>query len=205
MHPDIQACGESTALGNAVLKEKAGDLACNPQAIARIRDAYLREHANPSKVLVDKNLYNFYWAPIIFKAFPQAVVIEIAREKPGHYWSLYKNYFSHGNEFTSSLQWIEEFTGWYEQLVQYWREDLGLGIAQIRYEELVSDTETQVRRLLELCGLSWNPACLQHEKSKAPVLTASAYQVRQGVYNSSIKGATLYQPMITRVLQGHGI
>ena len=95
--------------------------------------------------------------------------------------------------------------GWYEQLLEYWRKDIGLSIPQIRYEELVADTQGEVSRLLNLCGLSWDPACLQHEKSKAPELTASACQVSHGVYNSSIKGASLYQPMISRVLQGSGI
>jgi len=205
MHPDTHACGESTALGNAILKEKARDLAFNPQAIARIRDAYLREHANPSKLLLDKNLYNYYWVPIIQKAFPRAIVIEITREKPGHYWSLYKNYFTHGHEFTASLKSIDEFMAWYEQLLEYWRKDLGLGIAQIRYEDLVADTQEEVRRLLELCGLSWDPACLEYQKSKSPVLTASACQVRQGIYRSSIDGASLYEAMISRVLQGQRI
>ena len=202
MHPDVKACGESTALGNAILKEKARDIAANPQAIARIRDAYLEAHSNPGGVIVDKNLYNFYWAPLIQKAFPRSTIIEIRRERFGHYWSMYKNYFSNGNEFTSSLEWIHEFAGLYQTMLNYWRQDLGLNIRDVCYEDLVSTPSDTIAQLLELCGLSWHEDCMNHSRSSTPVRTASVYQVRQSIYQSSAKGADLYAPLIAKHLPG---
>ena len=49
-----------------------------------------------------------------------------------------------------------------------------------------SEPETQVRRLLEHCGLGWSDACLQFHETKRPVLTASAVQVRSPLNSASI-------------------
>ena len=200
MHPDVKACGESTALGEAILRERARDISANSQTMIRIRDAYLNAHSNPDGVIVDKNLYNFYWVPLIRKIFPESIIIDIRRERYGHYWSMYKNYFSHGNEFTSSLAWIDEFVGLYKNMLNHWRQDLGIGIGEVWYEDLVRSPAETISRLLELCGLDWHDDCMNHSRSKTPVRTASVYQVRQSIYQSSAKGASLYAPLIEKGL-----
>jgi hypothetical protein len=56
----------------------------------------------------------------------------------------------------------------------------------MQYEEVVTDFEAQVRRLLEFCELPWDDACLRFYESERPVRTPSSEQVRQPIYDRSI-------------------
>ena len=200
MHPSVKACGESTALGDAILREKAVDLISNPNALARIRDAYLSAHEHRAGVLVDKNLFNFYWVPLIKKIFPRATILEVCREPYGHYWSIYKNYFTNGNEFSTSIQSIEEFSALYQTMLNQWRAELQIEIGSIVYEDLVQQPKHSITQLLEACGLEWHEACLTPQNSATPVQTASVYQVRQPIYSTSVSNANLYSQMIRKRL-----
>lgn len=201
MHPCVSASGESTALTSAILNEKGAELVSSTKALMRVRDAYLTEHAFSEGTIVDMNLYNFYWAPLIKKIFPRAVIIEITRESYGHYWSIFKNYFTHGNEFSTSIKTIHEFTSLYRAMMKHWRENLQIDIKSVVYEDLVSDPKRSIGRLLEMCDLEWNDACLYPQKSNTPVRTASVYQVRQPIYATSIKNSSMYADLISRRLR----
>jgi hypothetical protein len=57
---------------------------------------------------------------------------------------------------------------------------------EIDYEILVTNLECESRRLISFLGLEWDPACLDFHKNKRAVATASYWQVRQPIYDSSI-------------------
>jgi hypothetical protein len=59
-------------------------------------------------------------------------------------------------------------------------------VLDVHYEDVVSDLETQVRRLLDFCGLPFEEACLNFHETKRAVKTASSEQVRQPIYSSSL-------------------
>ena len=59
-------------------------------------------------------------------------------------------------------------------------------VLHLQYEELVRDPEAQIRRLLEHCGLAFEPACLNFHETRRSVRTASAEQVRQPLYTSGV-------------------
>ena len=59
-------------------------------------------------------------------------------------------------------------------------------IHHVDYEETVDDLEGVARRLLDACGLDWEPACLEFHRNSRPVHTASFSQVRQPVYRGSL-------------------
>ena len=63
---------------------------------------------------------------------------------------------------------------------------LPLEILAIDYQELISDPESESRRLIKLLGLEWEPACLEFHRTDRPVTTASAWQVRQPLYRRSV-------------------
>jgi hypothetical protein len=60
-------------------------------------------------------------------------------------------------------------------------------ILLVQHEEVVGDTETQVRRILDFCGLPFEQACLDFHKNKRAVKTPSAQQVRQPIYTSGLE------------------
>lgn len=67
---------------------------------------------------------------------------------------------------------------------------------EVEYEDLVADTEQQARRIVEYCGLAWDAACLDFYTTRRPVLTASAMQVRQPIYRSSVGWSRAYAPLL---------
>ena len=70
--------------------------------------------------------------------------------------------------------------------MQHWQQVLPDGVYEIQYEELVQAPETQARALLAHCGLEWDPRCLDFHRQDTEVSPASAVQVRQGIYASSV-------------------
>ncbi len=70
--------------------------------------------------------------------------------------------------------------------MNHWRHALPLAMLEVQYEELVADLEGQSRRVIDFLGLPWAPACLEFHHSQTTVLTASSWQVRQPIYQSSV-------------------
>jgi hypothetical protein len=70
--------------------------------------------------------------------------------------------------------------------MQHWRRAAPLPILDVRYEDVVADVETQARRLVEFCGLDWDPNCLEFHRTSRSVSTPSRWQVRQPIYGSSV-------------------
>ena len=74
----------------------------------------------------------------------------------------------------------------YRRLTDHWRETLGETLLVVNYEELVNNQEEHSRRIIEFCCLLWEDACLAFHKHSSASSTASAVQVRQPIYTSSI-------------------
>jgi hypothetical protein len=72
------------------------------------------------------------------------------------------------------------------RLATHWSQVLPLDILAIDYEDLVSNLEGESRRLIEFLDLEWEPACLDFHRTVRPILTASAWQVRQPLYARSV-------------------
>jgi hypothetical protein len=74
----------------------------------------------------------------------------------------------------------------------------------VKYEDLVADTETQSRKLIEYCGLSWNDACMEPHKNERSIKTASVTQVRQPVYKTSVARWKKYEKFLGPMIEGLG-
>jgi Sulfotransferase family len=72
------------------------------------------------------------------------------------------------------------------RLMDYWPTALPIPILEVQYETLVGDLEAESRRLIDFLGLEWDPACLSFHRTERTVLTASHWQVRQPLYDSSV-------------------
>ncbi len=84
----------------------------------------------------------------------------------------------------------------YRQIMDHWRRVLPVPILNVDYEEIVADLEDVSRRLIEFCGLPWEPGCLEFHHSKRAVSTASAAQVRRPVYKTSVQRWRNYEPYL---------
>ena len=84
----------------------------------------------------------------------------------------------------------------YRRLMAHWQANMPAAIYTLNYEELVADQLGQTRKLLQFCGLEWQDACAQFHENAAPSTTASAAQVRQPIYDSSISQWRHYQQQL---------
>ena len=151
--------------------------------------------------VVDKMPFNFLYVGIISLALPQARIIHIRRDPADTCFSCFSLLFKGELPFAYNLSELGRYYRAYERLMAHWRTVLPAGaMLEVSYEALVTDLESEARRLVAYCGLEWDPACLSFDKTKRVVLTASAAQVRRPIYRSSIGRWRRYRFMLAPLL-----
>ncbi|MGA2191379.1 MAG: sulfotransferase [Steroidobacteraceae bacterium] len=75
---------------------------------------------------------------------------------------------------------------WYVEVMQHWDRVLPGKVLRVQHEEVVDDLETNVRRILDFCGLEFEPACLQFYNTERRVHTVSSEQVRRPVNRDGV-------------------
>ncbi len=152
---------------------------------------------------IDKLPHNFLYAGFIAKAFPNAKMICLRRDPVDTCFSNFQQLFLEKlpyYHYSFDLLDTGKYYVLFDCLMQHWLRTLPGRIFELRYEDLVYDQEATTRRLLDFCGLEWNEACLHFETNQAAVGTASALQVRQPLYSSSIGRWKHYQPQLRNLL-----
>jgi hypothetical protein len=99
---------------------------------------------------------------------------------------MFKSYLGGPYEFTANLRDVARYYGAWARLMNHWRQALGPRLLEVQYEDLVANPEPTMRALIDFVGVEWNDRCLAFHQSDAPVSTASASQVRQPLYTSSV-------------------
>jgi hypothetical protein len=87
-------------------------------------------------------------------------------------------------------------------MMEHWRQVLPVPLLEVDYEETVADLEGVARKLVAWCGLAWEPDCLDFHRAKRPVRTASAIQVRQPVFATSVGRWKHYEPYLAELHRG---
>ena len=150
-----------------------------------IRDTQVyRKQGTP--YFIDKMPNNFRHIGLIHLILPNAKIIDARRGAMGCCFSGFKQLFAEGQEFTYGLNEVGTYYRDYVQLMDHWDAVLPDKILRVRYEAVVADLETQVRRLLEHCGLPFEDSCLNFHENERAVRTASSEQVRQPIFKSGV-------------------
>ena len=136
---------------------------------------------------VDKMPLNFLYAGLIHMALPHAKIVHLVRNPMDTCYAIYKRLFQDAYPWSYDLDEIAAYYLAYRRLMAHWDEAMPGVIHQLAYEDLVTDPETSSRELLRFCDLPWEPQCLRFDESKTATTTASASQVRQPVYTSSVQ------------------
>jgi tetratricopeptide (TPR) repeat protein len=196
-HPEVHGAGEIRDL-REVFSESLGPEEGWPEAFAELSPEAWRElgvayldrvwrRAPQATRVVNKMTLNYRYLGAIRMMLPQARIVHTLRDPMDVCLSCYTILFDGGNlPYSYDLQSLGRYYLRYARLMQHWRETLPDGMLEVRYEELVTDLEAQVRRLLDHLGLSWDPRCLDFHRNARVVATASRAQVRRPVYRSSI-------------------
>ena len=197
-HPDVTATGETgltlRAAYSVLLKgsEFSPVSALTSQDLARIGQRYLdgiQHFHGPGRVFTDKSIQSYLVMGLMHHILPQLRVIVVRRDPRDVGWSIYRNYFEGGtHRYSNDLADIARYIGTVEEMLDFWRERCPEAFIEVRYEDLVHEPEPQVRRLLEYCGLGWDPACLAPEANARAVKTLSVEQVRAPISAKSVGG-----------------
>jgi tetratricopeptide (TPR) repeat protein len=135
---------------------------------------------------IDKMPNNFIHVGWIKLILPNARIINTRRHPLDGLLGVYKQLFAKGQVFTYDTLDLSDFYRCYIEIMTHWHEVLPGQVLDVHYEDTVTDLETQVRRILDFCGLEFEENCLRFYESTRPVKTASSEQVRQPIYTSAL-------------------
>jgi tetratricopeptide (TPR) repeat protein len=147
------------------------------------------------KYILDKNPINFKHIPLIFTSLPNSKIIHIKRNQNDNCLSIYKNFF-HQNVMPWSYS-EDELKKYYETYLKFMsnvKKNIERFVYEIEYEKLISNTEDEVRKLLNYLSLDWDQKCLEFYNNKRSVRTASVGQVRQKIYQTSKNKWEYFKP-----------
>ena len=180
-HPLAHGCGELPDI--AMIARAPGDL----RAAAERYVAAATRHAPAAAArLVDKEPLNFLHLGLVATLFPRARVVWCRRDPRDIAVSIYGENFAMDETLATDLGGIGHYIRQQERLMRHWQSVLPLPILESTYEALVTDPETQARRIVEFTGLAWDPACLDFHCSDRAVQSPSRWQVRQPVHARSV-------------------
>jgi hypothetical protein len=169
----------------------AAVVAMQPAELRELGERYLgrtRVHRKTlAPLFIDKMPNNFFHVGLIHLVLPNARIVDARRHPLACCFSNYKQHYARGQLFSYDLADVGRFYRDYVELMAHFDEVLPGRIHRVHYEQVVEDTETEVRRLLEYCGLPFDERCLRFFENERPVRTPSAEQVRQPIYREGME------------------
>jgi cytochrome c-type biogenesis protein CcmH/NrfG len=145
---------------------------------------------------IDKLPLNFLYAGLIHRALPNAKIIHLTRNPMDACYAIYKCLFKQAYPFSYNLDDLAQYYIAHHRLMNHWHEVMPGVIHQLSYEQLVNDTEQEAKKLLDYCELPWEEQCLRFYENKSATKTASAAQIRQPVYQSSLERWKNYEEQL---------
>jgi len=134
----------------------------------------------------DKLPNNFSHVGLLHLILPNARIINARRHPFDSCLGGYKQLFGKGQNFTYDMGDLSAYYRQYYETMRHWHKVLPGKVLDVHYEETVTDLETQVRRILEHCGLPFEESCVRFHENRRAVRTASSEQVRQPIYTDAL-------------------
>lgn len=147
-------------------------------------------------LFIDKMPNNFMHVGLIHLMLPNAKIIDARRHPLACCFSNFKQHFARGQSFSYSLDDIGRFYRDYVALMAHFDTVLPGRVHRVVYERMVEDTDNEVRRLLDYCGLPFEAQCLRFFENERPVRTASSEQVRRPIFREGLDQWRHYEPWL---------
>ena len=167
---------------------------CREYGAEFMRDT--RIHREGAPFFIDKMPNNFRHIGLIRLILPNARIIDARRHPLACCFSGFKQLFAEGQEFTYDLEDIGVYYRDYVELMDHWDEVLPGFVLRVTNEDIVDDLETQVRRMLDFCGLPFEESCLEFHRTERNIRTPSSEQVRQPINRSGLDYWRHYEPWL---------
>lgn len=187
---------------------RLGPLKGAPMGLKELGDEhlkYLRSRSKGAKRVVDKAIIHYTWAGLLYMVYPNARFIYLKRDPLSSALSCYtRNFIRNTHPYTNDLYDLGRTFRLHYEIMEHWKNVIPTPILEITYEDLVENTEATSKRVVDYLGLPWDDHCLEFHKRKKIVKTASAQQVRQPVYKSSLKTWEKYEKHLAPLVEGLG-
>ena len=196
-HSEVLPTGENNFLSTYIRKNYLKDFSLSEENLLKdciskenLFQDYVfnlfNEYKYVSDVFTDKSIQNFLWIGFIKIFFPNSKIIITERNPKDVCLSIFKNNFVNGfMNFAYDQKDIANFYNIYLDLVNFWKKIFKKDIYSIKYENLIENSELEIKKLINFCDLSWDPNCLKHHQNKSGIRTASINQARKPIYKSS--------------------
>ncbi len=170
-----------------------------PEDFLRLGRKYLsdtRIYRTGKPYFIDKMPNNFRHLGLIQLILPNAKIIDARRNAMACCFSNFKQLFASGQEFTYSLEDIGRYYRTYVELMAHWDSVLPGRVLRVEHEDVVEDLEANVRRILDFCGLEFEPQCVEFYKTERSIRTASSEQVRRPIFKEGIDQWRNFEPWL---------
>lgn len=190
--PGVRSNNETDNFANALLANTPGgqgsifDRAAQADysAVAEEYDR-LAGVADHSDRIIEKLPFNYLYVGAILRALPDAHIVWVRRNPIDSCFAMFRTLFASAYPFSYDFGDLARYYAAYHQLMKHWAALYGDRLLGIDYEMLVADPVSEAQRLAVQCDLPWTDTALDISQNKSASLTASASQVRGGIYNSS--------------------
>jgi tetratricopeptide (TPR) repeat protein len=145
---------------------------------------------------IDKMPNNMLHVGLIHLILPNAKIIDARRHPMGACFSAFKQHFARGQHYSYDLTEVGRYYRDYVELMAHFDAALPGRIHRVIYERMVEDTEGEVRRLLDYCGLPFEDGCLRFYENDRAVRTASSEQVRRPIFRDGLDRWRRFEPWL---------
>jgi tetratricopeptide (TPR) repeat protein len=219
-HPAVEGTAELTAI--IAIAHELGQRGAKPgvaayqDALSSLDAAQLRalgerylertrsQRRTDAPFFIDKMPNNFAHVGMIHLILPNAKIIDTRRHPMACCFSNFKQNFTRGQEFSYGLADMGHYYRDYVALMAHYDQVLPGRIHRVIYEDVVEDTEAQVRRLLDYCGLPFDERCLRFFENDRAVRTASSEQVRRPIYREGVDHWRRFEPWLQPLVDALG-
>jgi len=162
----------------------------NQEQLADFGMEYLNQtsvYRSDKPYFIDKLPPNYERIGVIHKILPNAIIIDARRHPMACGFSIYKQHFAGGHEYSYDLKNIGFYYNCYLEVMDHFNQFIPEKIFLMQYEKNIEDTETMTRALLDHIGVQYESDCLEFYRNKRAVRTASSEQVRKPIYKGSLE------------------
>jgi tetratricopeptide (TPR) repeat protein len=172
----------------------------NPQYFKRFGQQFIDEtqvYRAKAPLFIDKMPNNFLHIGLIRLILPNAKIIDARRSPMACCFSGFKQLFAEGQDFSYKLEDMGRYYQAYLNLMAHWDDVLPGYVLKVNHEDVVDNLETQVRRMLDFCGLEFEQSCVDFHQTQRNIKTPSSEQVRQPIYKSATEQWRHFEPYLT--------
>ncbi|HEY2463577.1 MAG TPA: sulfotransferase [Steroidobacteraceae bacterium] len=219
-HSQVEGTRELPDIQGFALELGIRESCCQSPQFARQLESLTRDELNalgeryldqtrPNRIggtpyFIDKLPSNFLHIGLIQLILPNARIIDARRSALACCFANFKQHFQAGVWFSYNLDDIGRFYRSYVELMESYDRVLPRRVHRVQYERLVSDFESEVRKLLQYCGLPFEEQCLRFHETQRVVQTASSEQVRRPLFAESVDQWRNFEPWLGELKQALG-